>query len=628
MDAPLGRSFDLYGGLGATAQDPGPVRGVEYAPLRAHGFLALEWRPWRRLSLVAETNAASRLVENIDRYPGVHWIVNVTGRLDLGARTRLDAGLHREHLEPAHARPTSPSTSASASGPEPAGGLQSPPMSPRPDAAVLALDQGTTGSTAFVFGPEGEVLGRAYAEITQHYPSPGWVEHDAEEIWQKTRRVAAEAVAASGIAPGALRADRHHQPARDDRPLGPQDRRPRLPGHRLAEPPDGRDLRAPEGRGPRAALPRAHRPRPRPLLLRQQDRLAPRGQPRAAGPRRGGRDRVRHDRLLAHPPPHRRPRARHRPHERVAHAPLRHPLPPLGPRAPADPRRARRHAARGAPELRRPSGRRWPSTGFPRACRSPGTRATSRPRSSARAASKPGMAKNTYGTGAFLVLNTGDRRVISRRGLLTTLCCDARGAAAYALEGSVFVAGAAVQWLRDEMGLVRTAAETGPIAESVPDTQGVYVVPAFTGLGAPYWDAGARGADPRPDPRGRPRPPRAGDAREPRLPEPRRHRRDERGVRRAAARAARRRRRLRQRLPDAVPGRRPRRAGGPSGPRRDDRGGCGVPGRPRASGSGRTRRRWRPDGGGTASSRPSMPPERREALYAGWKDAVARVRSL
>ena len=79
-------------------------------------------------------------------------------------------------------------------------------MSPRPDAAVLALDQGTTGSTALVFGPEGEVLGRAYAEITQYYPSPGWVEHDAEEIWQKTQKVAAEALAASGVAPGGLRA--------------------------------------------------------------------------------------------------------------------------------------------------------------------------------------------------------------------------------------------------------------------------------------------------------------------------------------------------------------------------------------------------------------------------------------
>jgi len=107
---------------------------------------------------------------------------------------------------------------------------------------------------------------------------------------------------------------------------------------------------------------------------------------------------------------------------------------------------------------------------------------------------EPGMAKNTYGTGAFLVLNTGERRVISRRGLLTTLCCDARGRAAYALEGSVFIAGAAIQWLRDELGLVRSAAETGPLAEGVADTAGVYVVPAFVGLGAPYWDAGARGA--------------------------------------------------------------------------------------------------------------------------------------
>jgi hypothetical protein len=92
VDVPLGGAFDLYGGLGATAQDPGPVRGIEYVPLRAHGFLALEWRPWRRLSLVVETNAASRLVENVDRYPGVHWTLNVTGRLDLGTRTRLDLG--------------------------------------------------------------------------------------------------------------------------------------------------------------------------------------------------------------------------------------------------------------------------------------------------------------------------------------------------------------------------------------------------------------------------------------------------------------------------------------------------------------------------------------------------------
>jgi hypothetical protein len=90
--APLGRSFDFYGGAGVTAQGQGPVRGVLYAPVRAHGFVAFEWRPWPQVSLVAETDAATRLVENVHSYPGVHWIVNVTGRIDLGGRTRIDLG--------------------------------------------------------------------------------------------------------------------------------------------------------------------------------------------------------------------------------------------------------------------------------------------------------------------------------------------------------------------------------------------------------------------------------------------------------------------------------------------------------------------------------------------------------
>ena len=98
LGAPLARSFDLYAGAGLTAQGRGPVQGVLYAPARAHGFVALEWRPWRRLSLVAETDAASRLVENIDSYPGLHWIVNVTGRVDVGPRLRLDLGF-TENIE-------------------------------------------------------------------------------------------------------------------------------------------------------------------------------------------------------------------------------------------------------------------------------------------------------------------------------------------------------------------------------------------------------------------------------------------------------------------------------------------------------------------------------------------------
>ncbi len=107
---------------------------------------------------------------------------------------------------------------------------------------------------------------------------------------------------------------------------------------------------------------------------------------------------------------------------------------------------------------------------------------------------KPGMAKNTYGTGCFLMLNTGSQRVHSGTGLLTTLACGLTDAPVYALEGSVFVAGAAVQWLRDGIRIIETAAETESAANRVADSDGVFVVPAFTGLGAPYWDAEARGA--------------------------------------------------------------------------------------------------------------------------------------
>ena len=106
----------------------------------------------------------------------------------------------------------------------------------------------------------------------------------------------------------------------------------------------------------------------------------------------------------------------------------------------------------------------------------------------------PGDAKNTYGTGCFLLLNTGRRAVMSRHGLVTTLAYGGRPQPVYALEGSVFIAGAAIQWLRDGLRVIKTAAETQAIAAGVRDTGGVYVVPAFVGLGAPYWDMQARGA--------------------------------------------------------------------------------------------------------------------------------------
>jgi glycerol kinase len=109
------------------------------------------------------------------------------------------------------------------------------------------------------------------------------------------------------------------------------------------------------------------------------------------------------------------------------------------------------------------------------------------------ACTRDGMAKNTYGTGSFVLMQTGERRVASASGMLTTVAWRRGNELSYALEGAIFVTGAALQWLRDGLGIITSAAEAGPIAESVPDAGGVFLVPAFVGLGAPYWDAYARG---------------------------------------------------------------------------------------------------------------------------------------
>ncbi|ABL98552.1 glycerol kinase GlpK [Shewanella amazonensis] len=106
---------------------------------------------------------------------------------------------------------------------------------------------------------------------------------------------------------------------------------------------------------------------------------------------------------------------------------------------------------------------------------------------------EPGMAKNTYGTGCFLLMNTGKQAVKSEHGLLTTIAVGDDGGISYALEGAVFMGGATIQWLRDELGLIRDASDTEYFASKVDDTNGVYLVPAFVGLGAPYWDPDARG---------------------------------------------------------------------------------------------------------------------------------------
>ncbi|MFA5097806.1 MAG: glycerol kinase GlpK [Candidatus Margulisiibacteriota bacterium] len=106
---------------------------------------------------------------------------------------------------------------------------------------------------------------------------------------------------------------------------------------------------------------------------------------------------------------------------------------------------------------------------------------------------EPGSVKNTYGTGAFLLLNTGKKRVNSKHGLITTLGCDAKGRPCYVLEGSIFIAGAAIQWLRDGLRIINRSSESEKMAHSLKDNEGVYFVPALTGLGAPYWRPDARG---------------------------------------------------------------------------------------------------------------------------------------
>ena len=193
------------------------------------------------------------------------------------------------------------------------------------------------------------------------------------------------------------------------------------------------------------------------------------------------------------------------------------------------------------------------------------------------------MGKNTYGTGSFVLLNAGDEPPAPQEGLLTTVAWTIGRRTTYALEAAIFVTGAGVQWLRDGLGIIGEAAETEPLAASLDGNDGVYFVPALTGLGSPYWDPYARGTIVGLT-RGSTRAHLARatleaiayqtvDAIEAM----------KRGGAPELRRAAGRRRRDRQRLADAVPGRRPRRAGGGAGDRADDRA------RSRLAGGGRRR---------------------------------------
>ncbi len=369
--------------------------------------------------------------------------------------------------------------------------------------AVLAIDQGTTGNTALVLAQSGEVLSRAYTELTQHYPQPGWVEHDPEEIWQTALDAAVQALQAARLAPGDLRAIGITN-QRETTVIW--DRRTGKPVHRAI---------VWQSRQTAQICTRLRKAGHEPLFRRKTGLVL---DAYFSGTK------VRWI-LDQDPDLQRRAEA-----GELAFGTIDSWLlwkltggsEEAGGVHATEPTNASRtllfdlQSKSWDPELC--SLLNVPTALLPEVRKSSGVFGETAAHTAASGGTLPagipiagmagdqqaalygqgcwsaGQAKNTYGTGCFLLLNTGDTLRVSENGLLTTICCDAYGSPVYALEGSVFVAGAAIQWLRDELGIVERASDTETLARSLDGNDGVYLVPAFAGLGAPYWDMDARAA--------------------------------------------------------------------------------------------------------------------------------------
>lgn len=358
---------------------------------------------------------------------------------------------------------------------------------------ILAIDQGTTGTTVLIVNRRGRVVAQAYAELPQHYPHPGWVEHDPQEILQVTRAVIRRALAEARLRPARLAAigitnqrettlvwDR-----RTGRPIARaivwQCRRTAPLCERLK----ARGLEPVFRRKTGLVLDAYFSGTKLQWLLDHVPgvrRRAERGELafgtvdswliwHLTGGRVHATDVTNASRTLLYNIRTHRWDATLADHLTVPRSLLPQVRPSSG--------------SFGVTAARGPL-----PAGIPIA----GVAGDQQASMVGHGCLSPGTAKNTYGTGCFLLLHTGSRVVDSRHGLLTTPLCGMSRAPAYALEGSVFIAGAAIQWLRDGLQLIRRAADTEGLARRVRDTGGVYVVPAFVGLGAPYWDMGARGA--------------------------------------------------------------------------------------------------------------------------------------
>jgi len=347
---------------------------------------------------------------------------------------------------------------------------------------ILAIDQGTTGTTCLVFDAEGVVCGRAYSEFQQYFPQPGWVEHDADEIWEVTRRVAREAIAAAGVEGADLDA------------IGITNQRETV----VAWDPDSGEP--------------IHR-----ALVWQDRRTAGRcDELRAAGHEALVRERTgltidpyfsgtKIEWLLRNAEGAERAvfgtvdswllfklTGEHVTDYTNASRTMLFDIRKLGwdeelcGLLGVDPARL--------PRPRPSSCVFGTTTEFGGEVPVAGVAGDQQAALFGQACHRPGMAKNTYGTGSFVLLNSGNEPPPAPDGLLATVAWGLGDEVAYALEASIFVTGAAVQWLRDGLGIIAEAGETETLAASLEGNDGVYFVPALTGLGSPYWDPYARGA--------------------------------------------------------------------------------------------------------------------------------------
>jgi glycerol kinase len=346
---------------------------------------------------------------------------------------------------------------------------------------ILAIDQGTTGTTCLVFDREARVRGRAYSEFRQHFPRAGWVEHDADEIWEVTRRVAAEAISDAGI--------------------------------------DGADLDAVGITNQRETVvgwdPKSGEPIHRALVWQDRRTAARCDELRAAGREQAIRERTglvldpyfsgtKIEWLLHNAPGAERAvfgtidswllfkltgrhATDHTNASRTMLFDIRHLAwdEDLCAMLGVDPQRL--------PEPLPSAGVFGTTTEFGGEVPVAGIAGDQQAALFGQVCHEPGMAKNTYGTGSFVLLNAGETPPEPTDGLITTVACATGGRPSYALEASIFVTGAAIQWLRDGLGLISEAAESEGLAASLEDNDGVYFVPALTGLGSPYWDPYARG---------------------------------------------------------------------------------------------------------------------------------------